>query len=52
MIYKDVAKKIEKVRKKLHKSIRKYGLENEKTIRLSEKLDGIINEYLKNNNHS
>ena len=47
MIYKDIAKKIEKLRKKLHKSIEKNGVDSRKTIRISQKLDEIINVYFK-----
>ncbi len=47
MIYKDVAKNIEKLRKKLHNSIKKNGIDSEITIEISRKLDDAINEYFK-----
>jgi len=47
VIYKDIARKIEKMRKKLHKSIEKNGVDSRKTIKISQKLDEIINEYFK-----
>ena len=45
MIYKDISKKIKKLRKKLYFEIEKSGIESEKTIKVSQELDDLITEY-------
>lgn len=40
--------KIEKLKKKLNKSIERYGLNSEETRKISLELDELINEYNKN----
>lgn len=41
-------KDIEKVRQELYEAINKYGLQSEKTINISKKIDKYANECLKN----
>ena len=48
MIYLDIAEKIEKMRKKLEKSIEKNGINSEKTLKISKELDEVISEYFNN----
>lgn len=45
MIYLDVAKKIEKLREKLHRSIDKNGLNANETQRISSEVDKLVNRY-------
>ncbi len=40
---------IDKLKKKLHDSIKKYGLNSKETYDISVKLDEAINEYYKEN---
>ncbi len=47
MIYLDVAKKIEKLREKLHKSINENGLNSKETQKISKEVDKLVNEYYK-----
>lgn len=47
MIYLDVARKIEKLRGKLHKSINKNGLNSEETQKISREVDKLVNKYYK-----
>ncbi|MBE5805523.1 MAG: Spo0E family sporulation regulatory protein-aspartic acid phosphatase [Clostridiales bacterium] len=46
MIYRDIEKKIKRKQKKLDRFVSKYGLNSEKTLKISRDLDNIINEYL------
>lgn len=39
--------KIERLRKKLHATIEKYGLESAQVQKISKELDELINEYMK-----
>lgn len=39
--------KIERLRKKLHNCIEKFGLDAEQTKKVSKELDELINEYMK-----
>lgn len=41
----DIFRKIGSLRKKLHKSIEKTGLNSEETREISDKIDELINEY-------
>ena len=45
MIYKDIAKNIEKLRKKLYENINKYGIDSKEVKEISLKLDDMINIY-------
>lgn len=47
MIYLDVAKKIEELREKLHKSIDKNGINAKETQKISGNIDKLVNEYYK-----
>lgn len=47
MIYLDVAKKIEELREKLHKSIDKNGINAKETQKISSNIDKLVNEYYK-----
>lgn len=47
MIYLDIAREIERKRRLLHSSIRKNGIDSEKTRRISVEIDNLINEYCK-----
>lgn len=47
MIYLDIAKKIEKLREDLHKSIDQNGLNSEKTQKISTEVDKLVNIYYK-----
>lgn len=47
MIYLDVAKEIERKRKKLHESIEKNGINSEETRKISVEIDNLLNEYYK-----
>lgn len=47
MIYLDVAKEIERKRKKLHESIEKNGINSEETRKISVEIDNLLNEYCK-----
>lgn len=48
MIYKDIAKNIEKLRKKLYENINKYGIDSKEVKEISVKLDDMINIYYSN----
>ena len=45
MIYKDIEKQMEKLRKKLHTEIEKSGIDTEQTLKISEELDKLIKKY-------
>ncbi len=45
MIYLDVAKEIERKRRRLHESIEKNGINSEETRRISIEIDNLLNEY-------
>ncbi len=45
MIYLDVAKKIEKLREKLHESINENGINANQTQKISKEIDKLVNEY-------
>lgn len=45
MIYKDIEKQMEKLRKKLHTEIEKSGIDTEQTLKISEELDNLIKKY-------
>lgn len=47
MIYLDVAKEIERKRRKLHESIKENGIDSEKTRKISVEIDNLLNEYYK-----
>lgn len=47
MIYRDIAKKIGKLRKKLDKSIEEKGISSEETLKISQELDEVIAAYFK-----
>lgn len=47
MIYLDVAKKIEKLREKLHESINRNGLSSKETQKISSEVDKLVNVYYK-----
>lgn len=53
MIYRDIEKQMENLRKQLHKTIEKSGIDAEKTLKISEELDELIKKYYikKNNNN-
>lgn len=44
----NIDKKIEQLRKKLNESIEKNGIDSEETLHVSQELDDVISEYLKN----
>ena len=48
MIYKDIAKNIEKLRKKLYENINKYGIDSKEVKEIIVKLDDMINIYYSN----
>ena len=41
----DNVKRIKSLRNKLHKSIKKYGVNAEETRKISDEMDKLINEY-------
>ncbi|MBO5349421.1 MAG: aspartyl-phosphate phosphatase Spo0E family protein [Clostridia bacterium] len=45
MIYKDIEKQLEELRKKLHSEIEKSGIDATKTLKISEQLDELIKKY-------
>lgn len=45
MIYKDVLKKIEKLRKSLYLQIEKYGIDSNQALVVSKELDLLIEEF-------
>lgn len=47
MIYLDVAKEIERKRRKLHESIKRNGIDSEETKKISIEIDNLLNEYYK-----
>lgn len=47
MIYLDVAKRIEELREKLHKSIDENGINAKETQKISNNIDKLVNEYYK-----
>lgn len=44
----DNVKRIKSLRNKLHKSIKKYGVNAEETRKISDEMDKLINEYYDN----
>lgn len=44
----DNVKRIKSLRNKLHKSIKKYGVNAEETRKMSDEMDKLINEYYDN----
>ena len=44
----DNVKRIKSLRNKLHKSIKKYGVNAEETRKISDEMDKLINEYYNN----
>lgn len=44
----DNVKRIKSLRNKLHKSIKKNGLDSDKTRKISDEIDVLINEYYNN----
>ena len=47
MIYRDIEKQMEKLRKSLHTEIEKSGIDAVKTLKISEELDELIKTYYK-----
>lgn len=47
MIYLDIAKEIERKRRKLHNSIEKNGIDSEETKKISLEIDNLLNKYYK-----
>lgn len=50
MIYKDISKQMESLRKKLYLQIEKHGIESNQALRVSEELDFLIEEFYRKKN--